>query len=172
MKPVVFVPVVMLSIAASVCNAQTTQPTTRSSMKPLDVDATLNRMLKPSGGGTPLQPVANPPAVDARSGHGAVSPGAPAVTLRREESFVVDQPGRLTRTKDGQQWEFTFDIDGAALQDPPMILLANLKLMDMESAVSSANHDVRFRVTGMVTEYHGRNYLLVQKALVVPDIAP
>ena len=50
-----------------------------------------------------------------------------------------------------------------------MLILPNLKLMSMESAVTSADRDLRFRVTGMVTEYRGRNYVLLEKVVVVPD---
>jgi hypothetical protein len=64
--------------------------------------------------------------------------------------------------------EFTFESDGQNMQDPPMILLENLKLMAMENAVNGANTDLKFRVTGPVTEYKGRNYLLLEKVSVVP----
>jgi hypothetical protein len=52
-----------------------------------------------------------------------------------------------------------------------MVILPNLRLMQMEESVTSSNRDLKFRVTGMVTEYRGRNYILLEKALVVPDIA-
>jgi hypothetical protein len=41
--------------------------------------------------------------------------------------------------------------------------------MTMEDAVKSTNRDLRFRVTGMLTEYRGRNYLLLEKVLVPPE---
>jgi hypothetical protein len=40
----------------------------------------------------------------------------------------------------------------------------------LENAVSGASRDLRFRITGMVTEYHGRNYVLLEKVTVVPDV--
>ncbi len=140
---------------------------------PENADQLLSRMLQPASGNgnpSPLQPIAHPPAADATSGSGAVAPGAPTVTVMREGSFIVDRTGRLTRSADGQQMEFTFDADGVALKDPPLVILPNLKLMTMENAVSSSNKDLRFRVTGMVTEYRGRNYLLLDKAVVIPDV--
>ena len=51
-----------------------------------------------------------------------------------------------------------------------MIILPNLKLELMEQAVSNSNRDLKFRVTGMITEYHNRNYLLLERVVVVPDI--
>jgi hypothetical protein len=41
--------------------------------------------------------------------------------------------------------------------------------MAMENATKAQSRDLRFRVTGMVTEYGGRNYILLEKVVVVPD---
>ena len=83
---------------------------------------------------------------------------------------MVDRVGRMTKDAEGQPAELTFDSDGKALKDPPMIILQNQKLMQMENAVQGSNRDIRFRVTGMVTEYKGRNYILLDKVVVVPDV--
>ena len=91
------------------------------------------------------------------------------MSVMRQGSFVVDRTGRLTRSGDGQQYEFTFDADGKSMKDPPVVILPNLKLMAMENAVSGSNRDLRFRITGMVTEYRGRNYVLLEKVVVVPE---
>ncbi|MDB5319809.1 MAG: hypothetical protein JWN40_1440, partial [Phycisphaerales bacterium] len=72
---------------------------------------------------------------------------------------------------DGQTAELTFEADGKALKDPPMIILPNLKLMQMENAVAGNSRDLRFKVTGVVTEYKGRNYILLERVVVVPDVA-
>jgi hypothetical protein len=56
------------------------------------------------------------------------------------------------------------------MQDPPVIVLPNLKLMQMEQALKGTNRDLRFRITGMVTEYNGRNYILIEKAVVPPEV--
>jgi len=50
-----------------------------------------------------------------------------------------------------------------------VLILPNLKLMQMESAVTTGNRDVKFRITGQVTEYKGHNYILIDKAVVPPD---
>jgi hypothetical protein len=88
----------------------------------------------------------------------------------REGTFIVDRTGRLSSGADGQGWEFTFESDGRAMRDPPLIILPNLKLMAMEAAIRNNTRDLRFRVTGMVTEYGGRNYILLEKVVVVPDV--
>jgi hypothetical protein len=147
--------------------AQTTQPA--GSVPPAkDV---LNEMLKPNGASSarPLQPIQNGPAVDARSGAGSVAPGAPAVSLLREGSYVVDRVGRLSRLPDTQQWEFAFESDGQALKDPPMVVLPNLKLMLMEDQLKETRRDLKFRITGQVTEYRGRNHVLLEKVVVMSE---
>jgi hypothetical protein len=133
----------------------------------------LNQMLRPAndGGARPLDPAANAGAVDATSGAGAVVPGAPQVTVMRERSYIVDRTGRLVRSDDGQQWEFRFDADGRALRDPPVVVLPNLTLMSMENEIGGTSRDLHFRITGEVTEYRGRNYVLLRKAVVVPQAA-
>ncbi len=86
-----------------------------------------------------------------------------------EGTFIFDRVGRLTHNADGTQAEFTFESDGKAMKDPPVIILPNLKLMTMEDVVKATNRDLRFRVTGMLTEYRGHNYLLLEKVLVPPE---
>ena len=152
--------------------AQTTQPTTRPVEKVLPADQMLSQMLRPAGtgGAKPLRPVTEAPIMDVTSGVGAVAPGAAPMPVLREGTFIVDRTGRLTRGADAQSWEFTFEADARAMQDPPVVILPNLKLMSMENAIKSSSRDLRFRVTGMVTEYGGRNYILLEKVVVVPDV--
>ncbi len=130
-------------------------------------------MLKPRKAGQERELAYNePPAADRTSGEGALKPHAPVVTVMREGTPLVNRVGRLTLTSgtEGSRAEFTFDADGQALRDPPLILLPNLKLMAMEDAVRAASRDLRFRVSGVVTEYRGRNYLLLEKVTVVQDV--
>jgi hypothetical protein len=91
------------------------------------------------------------------------------LTVLPEGTFIIDRAGRLTRNRSGQA-EFTFDADGRALRDPPMIILPNRELMRMENHVAASSRDLRFRITGMVTEYRGRNYILLEKVTVIPDV--
>lgn len=142
-------------------------PSTRPTALP--ADQMLDRMLRPSDQGQALQPVENAPAVDRSTGSGAVAPGAPQMSVLREGSYIVDRLGRLVPSADGQHMEFVFESDGKAMQDPPLIILPNLKLMAMERAVELATRDLRFRITGELTEYKGRNYILLDKVVVVPD---
>jgi hypothetical protein len=121
-------------------------------------------------GGRVLQGPLPPLTIDKKSGDGAVKPNAPAVNLVREGTYLVDRVGRLSRAPDGKRFEFTFDADGRALRDPPVILLPGQKLAALENAAASDNRDRRYRLSGLITEYRGRNYLLPEKVIVIPDI--
>ena len=146
-----------------------TRPATQPAAKPVPADQMLSRMLKPQGSGAKVLEPSAEVATDKTSGPGAVAPRAPVVHLMKEGDKIVDRTGRLTPSADGQRMEFVFDADGRALRDPPMVLIPNLSLMAMENAVGSSSRDLRFRVTGTVTEYKGRNYLLLEKVIVVAD---
>lgn len=152
--------VLAVLLTSTLATAQTTQPSN---------EERLNQMLQPPAGGAarPLQPTTSP-SID-RTSASAVAPGAPAVTVLREGTFLVDRTGRLSRGSDPQSWEFAFEADGKTMRDPPVVILPNLKLMAMVDAVKNANRDLRFRITGMVTEFNGRNYVLLEKVLVVPE---
>lgn len=157
---------------ASVCVVATctwfavAQPTTAPSTQ----QSAYDRLLGPdtASADVPIKPAPRG-GVDQTTGNAAVAPGAPALPTKREGTYITNLTGRLNRTSDGLNWEFVFNADGEALQDPPMRLLPNLKLMVMEDQLNSGNRDLQFRVSGMVTEYRGRNYLLLEKVVVVPD---
>ncbi len=151
---------VFAGFLSAICHAQTTQPSAQQAA---------NQLLSSSSTDKPL-PAAVGSRIDATSGSAAVAPAAPVVTVLREGSFIVNRVGRLTRSADGQQMEFTFDADGKTMKDPPLMVLPNLKLMAMENAVTGSSRDLRFRISGTVTEYKGRNYILLDKVVVVPDL--
>ena len=154
-----------------------TRPTTRpASQDP--ADAVLDRLL----GEQPAPTTQSPGeerldgggmggATDRSSGSGpdAVAPNTRPQRLVREGTFVVDRAGRVRPSRDGRGLEFVFAADGAnpaAAADPPMVLVPNLNLMAIESGLRD-DPDRRFRVTGRVTEYRGRNHLVLEKVVVV-----
>jgi hypothetical protein len=155
-----------LFFAATAALGQATRPAGSSS--PQDV---LDRVLQPPRPvAQPLQPEAAPPRKD-NSSIRTVAPGSEPQNLIREGTYLVDRVGRLTRTADGQN-ELTLEGDGRSMKDPPLVILPNLKLQEMEKYIQNTSRDLRFRVTGQVTEYSGRNYLLMDKVVVVPDQLP
>ncbi|MCC7351154.1 MAG: hypothetical protein IT446_11345 [Phycisphaerales bacterium] len=151
------------------------EPSTQPSTQPGETgsqraDREMDRLLRPGNSAPkPLQPAPDAPTTDKTSGPAAVAPGAPSVNVLREGTLVVDRVGHLTRSADGQQMEFTFDSDGKAMKDPPLILLPNLKLMAIENELTRTSRDLKFKISGVVTEYRGRNYILLDKVVIVPE---
>ena len=131
-------------------------------------DQMLSDMLRPDGQTPvrPLQPLRQPPATGPAA---AAGPDAAPAPVMREGSFIVDRVGRMTKSTDGAGWQFSFVADGQAMQDPPVVLIPNLKLMLMEDQLKATNRDLKFRVTGQVTEYRGQNYVMVEKVVVLQD---
>jgi hypothetical protein len=159
--------VLVVMAGTALVMAQTDRPTTRPS-EPANPDMMLRQLLSPARpSAKPLESVEYEPQQDATSRTG-IAPKTEPQNLVREGSFVIDRVGRLTRAADGHL-EFTFEADGTALKDPPMIIHPNLKLRDMETAVKTNSRDLKFVVTGMVTEYNGRNYILLEKVQVVQE---
>jgi hypothetical protein len=154
---------VLFFALTSIAGAQTTQPAS--------ADQQMNNLLTPPpGSGQALPPRAGGPAVDTTTGKGAVAPDAPVLHVVREGTHIIKRTGRLNHSADGQTASLTFDSDGKAMADPPMIILPNLTLQSMEAAVASRTADVHFRVSGTVTEYKGRNYILLDSAVVMADV--
>lgn len=128
-------------------------------------DQMLDRMLRSKPGSVrPLQPVPEDEQKTVRQGT-KVAPEARDLPLKHEGDIISERVGRLQKA--GDWWEFHFESDGRTLGDPPMLVLPNSELARMESAAERARWDLRFRVTGMITAYGGRNYLLVEKVRVV-----
>ena len=156
-----------LLVTAAVAVSQPDAPASRPATQPT-ADDMLGQMLKPRrpAGERELVPT-DPPAVDKKSGPGSVSPHAATQTVLREGTPIVNRVGRLTLGADGGPSDFMFESDGGPLRDPPVIVLPNLKLMIMEDVARGNTREPRFRVSGVVTEYRGRNYLLLDKVYVM-----
>ena len=137
-------------------------------------DAVLDRLLpnndttRPSDRGRTLDPGERAGAMD-RTSTNAVAPDVRPQRLLREGTFVIDRPGRVRRNDEGDL-EFVFRSDGSAAPasagDPPMVLVPNLNLMAVESA-ARRDPEQAMRVTGRVTEYRGRNHLLLEKVVLI-----
>ena len=158
---------------AGVAAPATTPATTQSN----PADAILDRLLdtpRPTtdaGPGRPLSAERFAGGMDDAAGTGpdVIAPDTAPQRLVREGSYVVDRLGFASKSADGASVEFVFAADGtspAAAADPPMVLVPNLNLMALENAAAGAP-DRRFRVTGRVTEYRGRNHLLLEKVVVL-----
>ena len=78
--------------------------------------------------------------------------------LLPDGSPLVERPGRLTSSSDG--WVFVFESDRPDYPEPPMALLLNMNTQLMVEAVAKDATGLVFLVSGEVTSFSGRNYLL------------
>jgi hypothetical protein len=165
-----FIVAALLSSVAFVAahGAPATQPTTLPAVVvPMQWDSEMARMLHTSTAAQPLLPEPAPPPVDATSGMAAVKPKAPAILLRQEGYYVIGRLARLGTTQDGFR-DLVFDADGQALRDPPMRILPNQTLESMEGQTRVSSDPMAFRISGLITMYKNRNYILIDKAVPQP----
>jgi hypothetical protein len=143
--------------------------------KNLSADEMLGQLLRSAPGSATARPAPlrwdGPLESDKTGGSGAISPGAPGVSLIREGRYLPDRLGRLKRGPDGKSAEFTFDSDGKALRDPPLIIMPCVKLAQMQGGEFGGDLDVRYRLSGTVSEYRGRNYIMPEKVVAVSAAA-
>lgn len=159
----------LLLLAWTLCLGQTTRPDAAAATQPAEADLMLKQLLSGSRPKPAIDPVQYPP--NKSTDLMATRPAAMPTGLIREGTYLVDRVGRLSRTTEGQA-ELTLESDGSGLKDPPLVILPNLKLMQMETAIRTSSRDLKFRVTGMITEYNGRNHILLEKMVVVDTPAP
>lgn len=76
-----------------------------------------------------------------------------------EGAFLADLPGRLLTLDNGVS-AFVFDRSAQGRAVPPMAMLPCATLMRMEQIRDARKGVARFRVSGQVFLYQGRNYLL------------
>jgi hypothetical protein len=127
--------------------------------QPSAAEQMLNDMLKPSAAPTP--PATQPDAQVVVEPNGYKPPPA-APQLLREGSNVISRSGHLRKNSDGPYPTIVFDPKSGEAPLAPMYVLPNLQRMSMEDAASATQADLRFTVSGTVTEYKGKNYILLE----------
>lgn len=91
------------------------------------------------------------------------------VSLKREGNLIVQRTVRLLKSETAEEWELHFEAENEDLQEPPMIALENSNLARMQQQQHIAGREIRFVVSGLITQYKGRNYLLIERARIVGD---
>jgi hypothetical protein len=73
-------------------------------------------------------------------------------------------------TREGDYYVFSIESRSDGPPEPPIRVLPNRLLEDMEIASAGGTISAVFLVSGELTAYHGVNYLLVQKLLTRPKL--
>ncbi len=87
----------------------------------------------------------------------------------KEGYMIINRVGRLAYDPDDKKWLFKFEADGNSLDEPPIALLPSRQLDVMEKTVNEANGPIKFSITGQVTKYQNKNYLLVRRVFIIYD---
>jgi hypothetical protein len=88
---------------------------------------------------------------------------------------IVMRRGRLIRQPGEEgRFAFAFDNDINSPAPAPMLLLPCAELQKLEALVAGHGEDLAYKISGRVTTYQGRNYLLATMHQVVPtgDVVP
>ncbi len=85
-------------------------------------------------------------------------------TALPEGTYIWNQRGRLLRNPVTNQWLFVFMSDGRGTGRPPIILLPCRQLAKLEAQNNGPDRGKPFIVSGVVTEYHHHNFLLLTSA--------
>ena len=146
----------------------TTQPDTAGKTPPSSEDI-LNQLLKDKPGKPIIPEIESVQDVPVRAPSVAPAPKERTLPVGRG-NMVVDRIVTLLPAGVGKWMQVSFVSDNT-LREPPMRLLPCVKLTQAEAlAVSGAGTSVRLRVTGEITVYKGRRYLLLRKLLVERDM--
>lgn len=120
----------------------------------------------------PVLAVPDPGAAPAHVA-GPTIPTVPPEKLLREGSMITSRRGRMIRQPDGD-WALTFDADAAGKSEPALLLLPCMNLQAMERVAERGGEAATMSVSGIVTTYKSRNYLLPTMYMVnrPSDIVP
>jgi hypothetical protein len=114
-------------------------------------------------------PTTQPTTSVASPSAGPVAPDPttmPTLAGVKDGTLFPDRVGRLWRAPGGKEIQFIFDVDGNPTKAP---LLPNLELMRLENAAAQDGWDEKFHASGRITEYKGRNYILLEHASRVSE---
>ena len=127
---------------------------------PAGIDDVIRDLLKDKPGRAIVLPASRNEAV--KDSDGVVAPGVNSPAARARGDIVVDRLVRMIPAAPGRQWSVVrFEADNA-LTEPPMRLLPCQK----RARAETLEVDGLLCVTGRVTFYNGRRYLLLRKVLL------
>jgi hypothetical protein len=137
--------------------------------KPADSDEILNA-LRRDRLGKPVVPVVRPET--RRPNEPSVAPVPKGKVLPAGRGWtVVDRLVTLAPAKRGQWMQVRFQSDNT-LREPPMRLLpcGILRKAELIAAAAEKGKTVRLRISGVITFYRGKRFLLLRKALLERDL--
>lgn len=92
-----------------------------------------------------------------------------AARPRPDGDLLVRRRGRLTRQAGAWRYTIDNDSDGASKFQTSMVLLPSLNLQRMEVLAADRGENQPFEISGLITQYRGRNYLVPTIYRVIPQ---
>lgn len=80
----------------------------------------------------------------------------------KQDSILADRTGLIKKIAD-DRWVFVFDAVGRNTSNVTLEILPSQILMRAQSKLAHAPKKIRFKISGIVTKYQGRYYLLLQQ---------
>jgi len=87
---------------------------------------------------------------------------------RKDGQIIKNRLGRLILNVMEQRFMFVFESDADTLAEPPVYIHPNAYLEDMENKLRNSARSIQFRVSGVISNYQGKSFILLRKELVVP----
>ena len=141
--------------ATKVVQPEAAEESTEPSESPVAIDAPVDDILRKLIEQRPerrMISIDDPPSMDRVEKRGVLPDGSP----------LVERPGRISSGPGG--WMFVFESDRPDYPEPPMALLLNMNTQLMVEALAQGATGLVFLVSGEVTSFNGRNYLLPRVA--------
>lgn len=153
------------SPAGSPASEPTTQPGADSAVQPTS-EPTTQSTTEPA-----TLPIASTspstfPATTCAVPEDLIPPALSSLTGLPEGTYLKDQVGRVARTPNTREIDLLFDFAGKQTRIP---LLQSLRLMQIEKVVATEGWTTKFRISGTITDYKGRNYLMLERVARVED---
>ncbi|MGC8624745.1 MAG: hypothetical protein ACP5VQ_05715 [Phycisphaerae bacterium] len=149
----------------------TTQPLTASLAQKTTAQAVLNNLLAHHISRLIEQLVTIPPMRTSKPIPDLPQPAGNGLAAALPEgSYIWNRSGRLLFNRPLHEWIFVFQTDSPRLTAPPLILLPCHLLERMENRSAHDGTEIKFRISGRITQFKGRNYLLITYFEVVHNL--
>lgn len=139
-------------------------PPPKADAKPVATDAAVADVL-----GALQKAQVDKDVLDNRPVDNAQNTGTQLRPLLPDGAAIISRPARVVKM--GPRYDLVFESDDPNNPEPPLTMLPNLDMERMLKAVADNNYGQVFRVSGDVTQFEGRNYILVRSAPRQADTA-
>ena len=151
--------------------AAVAKPETPANSQPGSAQSVLQNLLSHHISRPVQQLVAIPPMRTAKPIPDLPQPlGDVQLPALREGSFIWNRPGRLLFNDPLQEWIFVFQSDGEGLAEAPLIMLPCRLLQRMQTRSAHQGTEIKFRVSGKITQFKGRDYLFTTYVKVAHNL--